>query len=307
MRAFVARRLLLVLPTLLGVATLVFLFLRLVPGDPVEIMLGEWAQPVDAEALRRDLGLDRPLGAQYARFLARAARGDLGDSIAYHTPVTRVIAERYPATLELAAAALVLALAIAVPLGVAAAVRPGSLLDHAARLASLAGVCLPTIWLGPLLVLVFSIRLGWLPISGRGGLAHLVLPATTLALGMAGILVRLTRASVLDTLAEDWVRTARAKGAPPWRVFGVHALRNALVPVVTVAGLQAGALLAGAIITETVFAWPGIGRLVVQGIAARDYPLVQGCVLVIAATYVAVNTITDLLYAALDPRLRDAG
>jgi peptide/nickel transport system permease protein len=270
-------------------------------------MLGEWAQPGDADALRRDLGLDRPLAAQYVHFLVRAARGDLGDSLAYHAPVTQVIAERYPATLELAAAALVLAVGVAVPLGVAAAVRPGSLLDHAARLASLAGVCLPSIWLGPLLMLVFSIQLGWLPVSGRGSAAHLVLPATTLALGMAGILVRLTRASVLDTLAEDWIRTARAKGASGWRVFGVHALRNALVPVVTVAGLQAGALLAGAIITETVFAWPGIGRLVVQGIAARDYPLVQGCVLAIAATYVAVNTATDLVYAALDPRLRDAG
>ncbi|TMB01926.1 MAG: ABC transporter permease, partial [Deltaproteobacteria bacterium] len=184
-----------------------------------------------------------------------------------------------------------------------AAVRRGTALDRVARLASLSGVCLPSFWLGPLLMLAFSIRLGWLPVAGRGGLPHLVLPAITLALGMVGILVRLTRASLLAALGEDYVRTARAKGAPRWRAVGVHALRNALVPVVTVLGLQAGALLAGAIITETVFAWPGLGRLVVQAIQARDYPLVQGCVLAIGVSYVAVNTAADVLARAIDPRL----
>jgi ABC-type dipeptide/oligopeptide/nickel transport system permease component len=305
MGRIVTRRLLLVVPTLLGVATLVFLFLRLIPGDPVEIMLGEWAAPADVVALRRDLGLDRPLPVQYARFLARAAAGDLGESITFHAPVTTVIAERYPATLELAGAALVLALALALPLGVLAAVRPGTAVARLARLLSLTGLCVPTIWLGPLLILGFSMRLGWLPVSGRGGVAHLVLPAATLGLGMASILLKLTETSMRTALGDDYVRTARAKGAPEWRVVGLHALRNALMPVTTVAGLQVGALLAGAIITETIFAWPGLGRLVVQAIDARDYPLVQGCVLAIAVTYVAVNALTDLLYRAIDPRLRD--
>jgi|RhiMetdeSRZDD1v2_1073273.scaffolds.fasta_scaffold372879_2 ABC-type dipeptide/oligopeptide/nickel transport system permease component len=300
------RRVALLVPTLLGVATLVFAFLHLVPGDPVEIMLGESAAPADVAELRRELGLDRPLVVQYGRFLAHAARGDLGRSIVYRAPVSHVIATRYPATLELAGAAFLIALALALPLGVVAAVRPRSALDRGARLASLAGVCLPSFWLGPLLILVFSLRLAWLPVSGRGGVAHLVLPAVTLGLGMAGILVRLTRTSMLAALREDYVRSARAKGAPERRVVLVHALRNALVPVTTVAGLQAGGLLAGAIITETIFAWPGLGRLVVQAIDARDYPLVQGCVLAIAASYVLVNTATDLLQRAIDPRVGDA-
>src|SRR5205809_3252065 len=304
--SLVGRRLVLLVPTLLGVVTLVFAFLHLVPGDPVEIMLGETAAPADVAALRRDLGLDRPLPAQYARFLARGARGDLGKSIAFRTSVTRAVAGRYPATLELAGAAFILALGLALPLGVAAALRPGSAVDRTTRLASLAGACLPGFWLGPLLILLFSLRLGWLPVSGRGGLAHLVLPATTLGLGMLAILVRLVRTSMIVALGEDYVRSARAKGAPEWRVIAVHALRNALLPVTTVAGLQAGALLAGAIITETIFAWPGLGRLLVQAIDARDYPLVQGCVLAIGLTYVAVNTATDLLHRAIDPRLRDA-
>jgi len=301
-----ARRLLLLVPTLVGVATLVFAFLHLVPGDPVEIMLGESAAPADVAALRHELGLDRPLAVEYVRFLGRAAHGDLGRSIAYRMPVADVIASRYPATLELAAAAFLVALAIGVPLGVAAGVAPGSAIDRIARGASLLGACLPTVWLGPLLVLLFAIRLGWLPVSGRGDLGHLVLPATTLGLGMAAVLIRLTRATMLAALRADHVRTARAKGVPEWRVVLVHALRNAAAPVVTVAGLQAGALLAGTVITETIFAWPGLGRLVVQAIDARDYPLVQGCVLVIGASYVAVNTLTDLAHRLLEPRLRDA-
>jgi ABC-type dipeptide/oligopeptide/nickel transport system permease component len=306
MRGLVVRRLLLVVPTLFGVVTLVFTFLHLVPGDPVEIMLGETAAPADVAALRRELGLDRPLAERYVLFVTRAARGDLGHSIAFRAPVASVIAARYPATLELAGAAFLLALGLALPLGVAAAVRPRTLVDRAARAASLAGACLPSFWLGPLLILLFSIHLGWAPVSGRGSPAHLVLPAATLALGMAAVLLRLTRASMLAALREDYVRTARAKGVPEWRVIAVHALRNALLPVTTVAGLQMGALLAGAVITETIFAWPGIGRLVVQAIDARDYPLAQGCVLAIGCTYVAVNAATDLLYRAIDPRLGDA-
>jgi peptide/nickel transport system permease protein len=302
-RALLIRRSVLLVPTLLGIVTVVFAFLHLLPGDPVEVMLGEWAAPADVAALRRELDLDRPLAAQYAHFVGRALQADLGSSLAFHRPVVAVIAERYPATLELAAAALGLAILIALPLGIVAAAWPGSAVDRLARIASLAGVCLPTLWLGPLLMLVFSIELGWLPVSGRGSVAHLVLPSVTLALGMAGILVRLTRTTLLRALAEDYIRTARAKGASRWRTIGIHALRNALGPVVAVLGLQAGALLAGTIITETVFAWPGLGRLVVQAIQARDYPLVQGCALVLGLSYVVVNTATDLAARALDPRL----
>jgi peptide/nickel transport system permease protein len=300
------RRLLLLLPTLLGVVLLVFAFLHLVPGDPVEIMLGESAAPADVAALRQSLGLDRPLPEQLVTFLANAARGDLGWSIAFRAPVADIIRARWPATLELAAAAFGLALGFALPLGVVAAVREGTLVDRAARLVSLIGVCVPSVWLGPLLILAFSLELGWLPVSGRGSIAHLVLPAVTLALGMAGILVRLTRASMREALRDDYVRTARAKGATPWRVVTRHALRNALLPVTTVAGMQAGALLAGAIVTETIFAWPGIGRLVIQAIGARDYPLVQGCVLVIGTSYVVINAVTDVVLGLLDPRMRDA-
>ena len=299
------RRLVAIVPTVLGVVLLVFGFLHAVPGDPVEIMLGESASPAELATTRHALGLDRPLPEQLAGFVGRLARGDLGTSIAFRAPVASVIRERLPATILLAATALLLAVATALPLGTAAAVRPGSLLDRSARLVSLAGVAVPSFVLGPVLVLVFAIGLGWLPVSGNDGPAHLVLPATTLALGMSGVLVRLTRAAMLDALAADHLRTARAKGAGPGRVTLVHALRSALPPVVTVIGLQAGALLAGAIVTETIFAWPGVGRLVVQAIAARDYPLVQGCVLTIGVVYVGVNLATDAALVLLDPRVRD--
>ena len=305
MWALAARRLALLMPTVLGVATLTFAVLHFVPGDPVDVLLGESATPTDREALRRDLGLDRPLAAQYVRYLGGLARGDLGQSLAFRAPVASVVASRYPATLELAGAALGAALLVALPLGVAGALRPRSWFDRTARIASLIGVCIPTLCLGPGLILLFSMRLGWLPVSGRGGIAHLVLPAATLGLGMAGVLVRQTRTSVLNAVHEDYVRTARAKGLPEWRVILGHVLRNALIPIVTVSGLQAGSLLAGAVITETIFAWPGIGRLAVQAIGARDFSLVQGCVLAMGVTYVLVNSLTDLLYRAIDPRLRD--
>jgi peptide/nickel transport system permease protein len=301
----VRRRLLLVLPTLAGITVLVFCFLHLVPGDPVEIMLGEGAAVADAATLRTALGLDRPFGEQLVHFLHGLVRGDLGHSIAFRSPVANVIAARYPATLELAAAALALAVVTGIPLGVLAATHRAGALDVVARTVSLLGVCFPSLWLAPVLVLVFSMYLGWLPVSGRGGLAHLVLPAVSLAVAMLGILVRLTRASVLGALGDAHVLAARARGAPEWLVVWRHAVPTALAPVVTLVGLQAGALLAGTVVTETVFAWPGIGRLLVQGIGARDYPLVQGCVLVIGITYVAVNLLTDLALALLDPRLRD--
>jgi peptide/nickel transport system permease protein len=298
------RRLAAIVPTVAGVVLVVFACLHAVPGDPVEIMLGESASPADVAGMRRDLGLDGPLPSELARFAWRLAHGDLGESIALRAPVVALVAARLPATIELALAALALALATAVPLGIAAAVRKGAALDRLARTVSLVGVAAPTFVTGPLLVLVFALGLGWFPISGRDAPRSVVLPAATLALGMAGVLTRLTRTSVLEALGADHLRTARAKGAAPARVLAVHALRAALPPVVTVVGLQAGALLTGAVVTETIFAWPGLGRLLVQAIGARDYPLVQGCVLAIGLTYVLVNLATDLVHALLDPRVR---
>jgi peptide/nickel transport system permease protein len=304
MRRYLLSRLLLAVPTVLGVVTLVFFLVHLVPGDPVEVMLGETARAADKEHLRRQLGLDRSLPRQYARYLRRLARADLGRSLHSGRPVRRMIVARYPATVELAAAALAVALLIAVPLGVLSAARPGSAVDTVGRTVAVLGAAVPNFWLGPMLILVFAIALEWAPVSGRGGLSHLALPAVTLGLGMSAVVARLLRASLLERLADDYVRTARAKGASETRVLLRHALRNAVLPAITVLGLQAGALLAGAIITETIFAWPGIGRLAVLAIQTRDYPLVQGCVLVIALSYVGINLAVDLLHALIDPRVR---
>ncbi|HVO22034.1 MAG TPA: nickel ABC transporter permease [Candidatus Margulisiibacteriota bacterium] len=304
MRRYLLSRLFLAVPTVFGVVTLVFLLIHLVPGDPVDVMLGETARAADKVRLRHQLGLDRPLPIQYARYLRRLARADLGRSLHSGRPVRRMIVARYPATLELAAGALFFAVLLAAPLGIAAAARPNSLLDALCRGGALVGAALPNFWLGPLLILMFAIAVEWAPVSGRDGLAHLVLPALTLGMGMAAVLIRMLRATLLERLGDDYIRTARAKGASEPRVVLTHALRNAVLPVVTVLGLQAGGLLAGAIITETVFAWPGIGRLTLLAIQTRDYPLVQGCMLVIALTYVLINLCTDLLYGAIDPRLR---
>ena len=300
----IGRRLLLLVPTVLGVLTLVFFLVHLIPGDPVEVMLGETASSADLNQLRADLGLDRPLGEQYARFLGGLARGDLGRSFFYRKPVLAVIGAALPATAVLAAAALAVALLIALPVGVVAAVRRNRLTDRLALVGSLVGVSMPNFWLGPLLIILFSFRLGWLPVSGREGASSLVLPALTLGTALSAILVRMTRASMLDVLGEDYLRTARAKGVGERTVIARHALRNALLPVVTIVGLQFGALLSGAVITENVFAWPGVGTLLIQAITARDYPLVQGCVLVISLCYVVVNFLTDALYAIIDPRVR---
>jgi len=300
----IGRRLLLLVPTVLGVLTLVFFLVHLIPGDPVEVMLGETASSADLNQLRADLGLDRPLGEQYARFLGGLARGDLGHSFFYRKPVLAVIGAALPATAVLAAAALAVALLIALPVGVVAAVRRNRLTDRLALVGSLVGVSMPNFWLGPLLIILFSFRLGWLPVSGREGAASLVLPALTLGTALSAILVRMTRSSMLEVLGEDYLRTARAKGVGERTVIARHALRNALLPVVTIVGLQFGALLSGAVITENVFAWPGVGTLLIQAISARDYPLVQGCVLVISLCYVAVNFLTDALYAIIDPRVR---
>ena len=303
MKRYLIQRLLLLLPTLLGVLTLVFVLIHLIPGDPVEVMLGETASATDKQALRRDLGLDRPLFEQYRDFLTSLARGDLGRSLYEQARVTEIISARLPATLLLALCAMLAALVIAFSLAILAAVNRGGWLDHGALLFSLLGLSLPNFWLGPLLMIVFSIQLGWTPVSGRGGISHLILPALTLGLGMAAILTRILRASLLQVMNEDFVRTARAKGLTEKQVWLKHMLRNALMSVVTIMSLQFGALLAGSLITETIFSWPGIGRLTVQAIQTRDYPLVQGCVLVIAVSYVLVNFLTDMLYKLVDPRV----
>jgi len=301
---FVGRRLLLALPTTLAVATLVFSLIHLIPGDPVLLMLGEGAQPTDVEELRGRLGLDRPLGEQYGAFVVGLVRGDLGRSLHFGEPVSKLVARSYPATFVLAMTAMGVALALALPLGMLAAYRRGGWLDRGARFFSLLGVSVPNFWLGPAAILLFSIHLGWLPVSGRGGWRSVVLPAATLGLAMAALLTRLVRSALLEELGKPYLVTAHAKGLGGARVAVRHALRNALVPVVTVVGLQFGALLTGAILTETIFGWPGLGRLLIQAIRLRDFPLVQGCVLLIAVTYVAVNLLTDLAYAWLDPRIR---
>lgn len=301
---YLISRLLSALIVIIGVATLVFFLIHLVPGDPVDVMLGESAQPADRSALRVSLGLDRPIHQQWLSFMQGLARFDLGASLHTQRPVTQVLAERIPATVELAVTSLLVALVIALPLGTIAAVRNNSRWDRFAMGFSMLGVSIPNFWMGPLLILVFSLWLGWLPVSGREGAGALILPAFTLGSAMAAILSRMIRSSLLETLHEDYIRTARAKGLSGLRVTLHHALRNALLPVITLLGLQLGVLLAGAVITEKVFSWPGIGLLTIESIQRRDYPVVQGAVLLISSTYVIVNVLTDIFYAWIDPRVR---
>jgi ABC-type dipeptide/oligopeptide/nickel transport system permease component len=298
------RRFLLTLPALWLVLTLVFLLIHIVPGDPVEMMLGEGAAPGQVAELRHTLGLDRPLLVQYGHYLWEVAHGDLGQSFKFQAPVRRVILERYPATMQLAFLALLVCAGIAIPAGVLAAHRRGQTTDRAVSVFTLFGLAVPNFALGPLLVTLFSIELGWLPVSGRGGPLNYILPAATLGAALAAILTRMVRGAMLEELSSDYVRTARAKGLPTSAVLVGHALRNALIPIITILGLQFGTLLAGTIVTETIFSWPGIGRLTVQAISSRDYPLLQGCILVIALSYVFVNLFTDLLYSFIDPRVR---
>lgn len=290
--------------TVLAVLVTVFLLVRLLPGDPVEVLLGERASGADRAALVAELGLDRPLPAQLGDYLWGLAQADLGQSLRYHAPVSTLIAARLPATLQLAAAALALALLLALPLGLAMAVRAGALAGRLAGTLTLLGLALPGFWFGPLLILLFAVQVGWLPVAGRDGLASLALPAFTLALGLAAALARQLAANLAEVLAADHVRTARAKGLSPAQVLWRHGVRNALLPVATVFGLQVGALVGGAVIIETVFAWPGLGALTVEAIASRDYPLLQGCVLLIAGVYVMVNGLTELAYGWIDPRVR---
>jgi ABC-type dipeptide/oligopeptide/nickel transport system permease component len=304
MPRFLIRRLLLTIPVLIGVATLVFSLIHLIPGDPVQAMLGDSAAPEDIAAMREKLGLNRPLLVQYGTFMKGVVTGDLGRSLRTNQEVSAAIAERMPATFELALASMLVAIAIAIPLGIVAAVWSGTSIDHAATTLALVGISMPTFWLGPLLAIVFSVSLGWLPVSGRGTLAHLVLPAITLGAPLAAVLARITRASVLEELRELYVLAARARGVSRAGAVLRHAFRNSLIPIVTVLGLQFGAVLTGAVITETIFGWPGVGRLLIQSIGTRDYPAVQGCILLIAVTYVSMNLIVDVMYGFLDPRIR---
>jgi peptide/nickel transport system permease protein len=301
---YLIRRILLTIPVLIGVATLVFALIHLVPGDPAQSMLGDGASAKEVEDLRVRLGLDRPLLEQYVRFMRGVIAGDLGTSFRTSQPVVAAIWERVPATIELALAAMSVALLVALPLGIIAAVRRGTPTDYAAMTVALAGISIPNFWLGPMLAIVFAVALGWLPVSGRGGWDSLILPAISLGAALAAILARMTRASLLEELRELYVRAARARGVSNARAIIGHALRNSLIPLVTIIGLQFGAVLTGAVITETIFAWPGVGRLLIQSIGFRDYPLVQGCILLIAVTYVTVNLLTDLVYGVLDPRIR---
>lgn len=304
MGGYLVRRLLLTIPVLLGVATLVFALIHLVPGDPAQAMLGEGASQEEIQRLRTSLGLDRPLLTQYTGFLGGLVRGDLGTSFRYNTPVTQQIMSRLGNTAKLALAAMLVAILFAVPLGIIAAVFRGRAPDHVAMTLALVGISMPNFWLGPLLAILFAVYLGWLPVSGTGSLAHLVLPAATLGAALSAILARMTRASLLEELRELYVLAARARGLSGARAVLRHAFRNSLIPVVTIIGLQFGAVLTGTIITETIFAWPGLGRLLIQAINFRDYPLVQGCILFIAVTYVLMNLLTDLTYGLLDPRIR---
>jgi peptide/nickel transport system permease protein len=314
---YLLHRLVMTAPVLLGVATLVFALIHLVPGDPAVSMLGEGAAPADVAALRETLGLDDPLLRQYQRFLVAAVRLDLGTSLRTGRPVVEELGEKLGATVLLATAAMAVAMLVALPLGVVAAVRQNTWVDHGAMVIALIGLSMPNFWLGPLLALLFAVHLGWLPVAGLGPVsghilpgvpavdpAYLVLPALTLGLGLAAILARMTRASLLEELRELYVRAARARGVSRTRAVLRHALRNGLIPIVTILGLQFGGVLTGTIITETIFAWPGLGRLLIQAIQFRDYPVVQGCILFIAATYVTVNLATDVVYGLCDPRIR---
>jgi ABC-type dipeptide/oligopeptide/nickel transport system permease component len=297
------------LPVVWLVVSLVFLLIHLVPGDPVQMMLGEGAAPTDISALRHTLGLDVPLGQQYLHYWRGVLHGDFGRSLRLNDTVAHLITTRYPYTLQLTVAALIIALLLAVPAGVTAALHRGAWQDRLLSIVSLFGLSFPALALGPIMQLLVSIKLGWLPVSGAGDgglstLAHLILPAITLGGALAAILTRMVRTAMLEELGQDYIRTARAKGLTERRVLYRHALRNAIIPVLTLIGLQFGALLAGAIVTETIFSYPGIGRLSVSAISNRDYALVQGCILAVGLTYVLVNLLTDILYTVANPRIR---
>ena len=300
----ILKRLLLLVPVLWLVVSLIFFLIHLVPGDPVEQMLGEGASVADIGALRHAYGLDVPLGTQYVRYWAGVLHGNLGQSIRLNLPVTQLILSRYPYTLELAVPAILLAILLSFPAGIASARHRGRWQDQWLGVTSLFGVSFPTFTLGPILILIFGIALGWLPVSGTGSWRNFVLPTVTLGTALAAILTRMVRTSMLEELNQDYIRTARAKGLPERAVVYRHALPNAMIPLLTIVGLQFGTLLAGAIVTEKIFSWPGLGRLTIAAISNRDYPLVQGCILAIGLTYVLINLLTDALYVVVNPRIR---
>lgn len=305
MLQYIVKRILLIIPIMLGVSVIVFGIMHLTPGDPALLMLGETAPQEQVDAIRQRLGLNEPIYVQYGIWLGRVLQLDLGRSIRSNRPVLNEISARLPATLELAVVATLLAILIGVPLGVLSATRPNSLLDNVATVSALGGLAMPVFWQGLMMILIFSVWLGWFPSSGRlGGWAYYVLPAVTLGTSAIAAITRMTRSTMLETKTQDYIRTARSKGVFERNVIYRHALRNALIPVVTVIGLQFGNLLSGAVITETIFAWPGIGRLAVDAIRAKDFPVVQGVVLVFAITYALVNLFVDVVYVYLDPRLK---
>ncbi len=302
MLPYLLKRLLHTVYVIIGISVISFFFIHL-SGDPVMLMLPGDASHQEIEDLRERLGFNDPIPVQYVRFAWNAVRGDFGESLYYHVPVMELIVERLPASIELAVAAMVLALVVAVPIGIVSAIKRGSLLDMGAMLGALFGLSMPHFWLGIMLMLLFSVQLGWLPTSGRGTWLHLIMPATALGMSLMAMFARLTRSVMLEVLSLDYIRTARAKGLKERMVIGKHALKNALIPLVTVAGMQFGFLIGGTVIIETVFAWPGLGRLVVQAIFNRDYPLVQAIVLVMAVIFVGMNLLVDLLYIYLDPQI----
>jgi peptide/nickel transport system permease protein len=307
MRQYTVRRLISLLPVILGLSLITFGLMGLVPGDPAEI-LASYGKDVDPtpgeiEAVRHELGLDRPLPARYAMWLGRALRGDLGESFRSGNPVWSELTVRLPATAELAASGLLIGVLIALPVGILAAMKQDSLIDQVSRTLALAGASIPSFWLGAMLMWLFAVRLGWLPAMGRGDLRHFVLPAISLGLGASAVLMRLIRASLLDVLNQDFIRTARAKGLKERTVIFLHAVRPSLLPVITVLGLQLGHLLGGAIIIETIFAWPGLGSLIIESILARDFPVIQGFALFMGIIFVGVNFLVDMAYRLLDPRI----
>jgi peptide/nickel transport system permease protein len=304
MTQYIIRRLLQMIPITFGILTLVFSLIHLIPGDPAAQIAGEGARPEDIIAVRKALGLDKPLATQYVNYLVRIAHGDLGKSFHTGDPVVTAIAERYPATMQLAFGAMLVALLVAFPLGIISAIYRNSWIDNLARFFALIGVSMPSFWFGPLLIIAFAINREWFPVSGRDGLRSLVLPSLTMGLALAAILTRMIRTSLADELTQLYVTTAVAKGVSRGKAIFRHALKNALIPVITVVALQFGSLLTGAIITEQIFSWPGLGRLLLQSISTRDYPQVQASILVIALTYIFVNFASDLLYGIVDPRIK---
>ena len=304
MHRYFLLRVLYTLPVIWLVVSLVFLLIHLVPGDPILQMLGEGAPVTDVQAARHAYGLDLPLGRQYLNYWGGVLRGDLGPSLRFNQSVTRLIAQRYPYTLELTLAALLVAILLSVPAGVRSAQRRNQWDDRALSVVSLFGLSFPNFALGPILILFFAIKLGWLPVSGSGGFAHMVLPAITMGGALAAILTRMVRTSMLEELGQDYIRTARAKGLSERKVVYGHALRNAMIPVVTLIGLQAAFLLGGAVVTETMFSWPGVGRLAVGAIVSSDFPTAQGAIMILAIAFLSINLLVDVLYVYLDPRVR---